>query len=234
MSSSRPSRNSTSVAGEPTRVRMDGTRAEPDASRPGGRVNGGSGGTSYERYKQQLHAFFNGDKPLPDHLKTMLATRPGAADHGFASDDDGDNDNPEAAASAAAEATPGRKGRAAKAKKADVDDAQRRRVVAGSAEDVVLADAIRKASSPREVQAAVDALLARGYPLPMDADVLGKALGHGDDAVLEKALQGLLALVTDGAFKGNPTLLKTRIKNVALMSSSSSVRTLCNDLTARL
>ena len=207
---------------------MDGTRAEPDASRPGGRVGGGNGGTSYERYKQQLHAFFNGDKPLPDHLKTMLATRPGAADHGFAADDDA------ADAAPAADPSAVRKGRAAKAKKPDADDAQRRRVVAGSAEDVVLADAIRKASSPREVQAAIDALLARGYPLPMDADVLGKALGHSDDGVLEKALEGLVALVAEGNFKGNPTLLKTRLKNVALLSSSSSVRSLCTDLTTRL
>jgi hypothetical protein len=229
MSSSRPSRTSTSVAGEPTRVRMDGTRAEPDASRPGGRVGGGNGGTSYERYKQQLHAFFNGDKPLPDHLKTMLATRPGAADHGFAEDEAADVD-----AAPVAEPNAARKGRAAKAKKPDVDEAQRRRVVAASAEDVVLADAIRKASSPREVQAAIDALLARGYPLPMDADVLGKALGHSDDGVLEKALAGLVSLVAEGGFKGNPTLLKTRVKNVALLSSSSSVRSLCNDLTARL
>jgi hypothetical protein len=209
---------------------MDGTRAEPDASRPGGRVGGGNGGTSYERYKQQLHAFFNGDKPLPEHLKTMLATRPGAADHGFASDDEAS----EAAEGAAEVAAPARKGRTAKAKKADNDDAQRRRVVAGSAEDIVLADAIRKASSPREVVAAVDALLARGYPLPLDADILGKALGHGDDSVLEKALAGLLSLTAEGGFKGNATLLKTRVKNVALMSSSSSVRALCADLNARL
>jgi hypothetical protein len=228
MSSSRPSRNPTSVAGDPARVRMDGTRAEPDASRPGGRVGGSNGGSSYERYKQQLHAFFNGDKPLPDHLKTMLATRPGAADHGFV------DDTPAEAETTAPDATADRKARATKAKKTAGDDTQRRRVVAGSAEDVVLADAIRKASSPREVQAAVDALLSRGYPLPMDADVLGKALGHSDDTVLEQALAGLVGLVSGGDFRGNPTLLKTRVKNVALLSSSPAVRSLCNDLTARL
>jgi hypothetical protein len=106
--------------------------------------------------------------------------------------------------------------------------------VAGSTEDLQLADAIRRASSPREVQGAVDALLSRGYPLPMDAEVLGKALGHSDDAVLEKALAALIALVGEGGFAGNATLLKTRVKNVALLSSSSSVRELCTTLTARL
>jgi hypothetical protein len=205
---------------------MDGTRAEPDANRPGGRTNGASG-TAYERYKQQLHAFFNGDKPLPDHLKTMLATRPGASEHGFVADE-------EAAAAPPAEPAVPRKGRG-KGQKADVaDEGARRRVVAGSTEDLQLADAIRRASSPREVQGAVDALLSRGYPLPMDAEVLGKALGHSDDAVLEKALAALIALVGEGGFAGNATLLKTRVKNVALLSSSSSVRELCTTLTARL
>jgi hypothetical protein len=212
-------------------VRTDGTRAEPDESRPGGRV-GGAGGTNYERYKQQLHAFFNGDKPLPDHLKTMLATRPGASAHGFAADEDSEAAEPSPPASPSP--SPGKKGRGRERQAEPVDEGSRRRVIAGAAEDVQLADAIRKASSPREVTLAIDALLARGYPLPMDADVLGKALGHADDAVLEKALTGLVALIGEGASPGNATLLKTRLKNVALLSSSSSVRDLCATLQARL
>ena len=64
--------------------------------------------------------------------------------------------------------------------------------------------------------------------------MLGKALGHKDDSVLEQALIGLTELINEGAFKGNPTLLKTRVKNVALLSSSSSVRDLCNELMAKL
>jgi hypothetical protein len=228
MSSSRPFRTTTSVAGEPSRVRMDGTRAEPDASRPGGRLQGGGSNTSYERYKQQLHAFFNGDKPLPDHLKTMLATRPGASEHGFA---EGEAEA-EVEAPAAEPAPKAKKGRGRA--RPEGDEGPRRRVVAANAEDIVLADAIRKASSPREVQGAVDALLGRGYPLPLDADVLGKALGHGDDAVLEKVLTALQSLVVDGGFKGNATLLKTRLKNVALLSSSTTVRELCAAVGGRL
>ena len=106
--------------------------------------------------------------------------------------------------------------------------------MAASADDLVLIEAIRKATSPREVKASVDALLARGQPLPKDAEVLGKALSHADDAVLEQALSGLKELIVEGSFKGNPTLLKTRLKNVALLSSSSLVRELCADVGARL
>src|SRR6185437_5375302 len=55
--------------GEPTRVRSDGTtgtaRDEDLPKRPAN--------TAYERYKQELHAFFNGDKPLPAHMKDMRA-----------------------------------------------------------------------------------------------------------------------------------------------------------------
>ncbi len=212
-------KSSRSVAGEPTRVRMDGTRAETSDDKPA--PSSRPTNSPYERYKQQLHAFFNGDKPLPDHLKDMLATRPGAGDHGFAEE--------EAAAAAAVEAK-----QAGAKKKAEKKEEPRRRVVAASAEDIVLADAIRKSTSPKEAQVAVDALLARGFPLPKDADVLGKALGHKDDSVLEQALIGLTELINEGAFKGNPTLLKTRVKNVALLSSSSSVRDLCNELMAKL
>jgi hypothetical protein len=207
-------------AGEPARVRMDGTTASPDANKPGGRT--GASNSSYERYKQQLHAFFNGDKPLPEHLKDMLSTRPGAGQHGFGDEvvDDGapkpDLDTLEAAP------------------KPQKKEEPRRRVVAATAEDIVLAEAIKKASSPKEAQIAVDALLARGFPLPKDADILGKALGHSDDGVLEKALAGLVALLDEGSFKGNGTLLKTRAKNVALLSSSSTVRGLCTELMSKL
>ncbi|MDP2343254.1 MAG: hypothetical protein Q8O67_20010 [Deltaproteobacteria bacterium] len=197
---------------------MDGTRAETSDDKPAAPARPSSN-SPYERYKQQLHAFFNGDKPLPDHLKDMLATRPGAGDHGFAEEE-------AAAAAAAAAAQP--------KKKAEKKEEPRRRVVAATTDDIVLADAIRKSTSPKEAQVAVDALLARGFPLPKDADVLGKALGHKEDNVLEQALTGLLELINEGAFKGNPTLLKTRVKNVALLSGSSSVRERCNDLMAKL
>jgi hypothetical protein len=200
---------------------MDGTRVETD-DRPAPSKPAAS---SYERYKQELHAFFNGDKPLPDHLRDMLATRPGASAHGFEADE----------SAAPVELKPSPKKASKKAKDAAVaDDGSRRRVVGVAVDDVVLIEAIRKATSPREIQSAVDALLARGLPLPKDAEILGKALSHADDAVLEQALSGLKELIVEGSFRGNPTLLKTRLKNAALLSSSAAVRDLCSDVTARL
>ena len=84
--------------GEPTRVRADGTSGS--AREVGGDdVPKRPANTAYERYKQELHAFFNGEKPLPEHLKDMLATRPGAAEHGL------QDAEAEAAASAGAATT---------------------------------------------------------------------------------------------------------------------------------
>jgi hypothetical protein len=219
MSNPRPPRGSST--GSPSRVRMDGTRVESD-DRPAPSKPAAS---SYERYKQELHAFFNGDKPLPDHLRDMLATRPGASAHGFETDEQ---------AAAAEPKTPTKKPPKKARDTVVADDGTRRRVVAAAVDDVVLIEAIRKASSPREVQTSVDALLARGLSLPKDAEILGKALSHADDAVLEQALAGLKELIVEGSFRGNPTLLKTRLKNVALLSSSGAVRTLCSDVTALL
>lgn len=210
---------------------MDGTRAEP------GEPSARPAASSYERYKQQLHAFFNGDKPLPENLRDMLATRPGASQHGFDEDEVAAADAAAAESAAAAAPKKPRKSSVTRSNRpasAD-DDASRRRVGAtSSADDLLLIEAIRKATSPREVQASVDALLAAGLPLPKDAEVLGKALAHADDSVLEQALSGLRDLVLEGAFRGNATLLKTRLKNVALLSSSSSVRELCTEVSGRL
>ncbi len=224
-----PRSSAGSSIGEPGRVRIDGTRAEPGAE-PAARP----AASSYERYKQQLHSFFNGDKPLPDSLRDMLATRPGASQHGFDEDEVAAADAAVAVAAAADAPKPKKKAITKTPRTAD-DESNRRLVGSNStADDLLLIEAIRKASSPREVQASVDALLARGLPLPKDAEVLGKALSHGDDGVLEQALAGLRDLVLEGAFKGNATLLKTRLKNVALLSGSSSVRDLCSEVSVRL
>ena len=212
---------STKSFNEPARVRMDGTRAEPTEERPG------KPNTSYERYKQQLQSFFNGDKPLPDHLKDLLATRPGAAEHGF--------EESEVPASAESEEprAPKKKG-GRKAGESPREDARRRVVATGLDDAIALAEAIRKASSPREVQAALDALKQRQLALPRDAEILGKALGSTNEGILEEALRALADMVGTGEWKGNATLLKTRLKNVALLAASSDVRSLCHDLQQRL
>jgi hypothetical protein len=200
-------------SGGPARVRMDGSVAPDTDDKPGARKPH----TAYDQYKEQLNAFFNGGQPLPENIRNLLATRPGAAEHGIVEDETA----PAPQVPKAAKKGPKRSART---------EETTRRVANSSGEDLMLADEIRKASSPREVKAAVDALLAKGFPLPRDADVLSKALGHSDDGVLAQALAGLLEVVRDGSFRGSATLLKTRVKNVALLTGSSGVRELCGEL----
>jgi hypothetical protein len=215
--------------GEPTRVRTDGrasSNAQEDVPRPR------PANTAYERYKQELHAFFNGEKPLPGHLKEMLATRPGAAEHGLA------EEVAEAEAEAAAEvqARTAETARAAAKKngKAQKDDEKKsRRVINGPSDEVLaIVEQIRRANSPREVEQAVDALRAKGAFLPKDAEVLSKALGHGNEDVLAEALRGLVDI--DKAQIKSPALLKTRVKNVLLLATTSEVKDLGQKLLARL
>ena len=172
--------------GEPTRVRTDGTVGSATAQSDGPKK---PASTAYERYKQELHAFFNGEKPLPDHLKDMLATRPGAADHGV-----------EAATSAGDEGMIAVESPKAKVEKAE-DKRAPRRVVNGPSDEVLaIVEQIRRANSPREVEAAVDALRAKGAALPKEADVLSKALGHGNEdepGVVEDAREKRVAARLD-------------------------------------
>lgn len=197
--------------GEPVRVRTDGSRTtttkDEDAPR------GPRSSTAYEKYKEQLHAFFSGQKPLPDHLKELLQTRPGASEHM--------EGVPEEAPAKPAPVAP-------KAKAAP--ERSTRRVVATGGDDVQsLVEAIRKATSPREVEGAIDALKAKGHDLPLDPEVLSKALGHSKEDVHAEALRGIKAALESGSMKAT-TLLKTRIHNVALLASSADVKQLCADL----
>lgn len=205
--------------GEPTRVRMDGrsgadsTNDELSRPRPAN--------TAYERYKQELQSFFNGGKPLPDHLKDLLATRPGAAEHGIPVDET---------------PAPVPEGNGAKnGKKAAVSrvDEKKRRVVAGPTDEVAeLVAQLGKATSPREVENAVNALRAKGAPLPRDPEILSKALGHGNEDVIAEALRGLIEI--DVARIKSASLLKTRVKNVLLLASTGEVRELGQQLLTRL
>jgi hypothetical protein len=209
--------------GEPTRVRTDGTAGSTkDGDLPKKPAN-----TAYERYKQELHAFFNGEKPLPSNLKDMLATRPGAAEHGLVEADAGEarSEGPERVKKPKRDAAD---------RPADKADKKVRRVVNGPTDDVLaIVEQIRRANSPREVTAAVDALRGKGVSLPKgDAEVLSKALSHGSDDVLAEALSGLVEL--DVAQIKSATLLKTRVRNVMLLAGTNEVKDLAGKMLARL
>lgn len=200
--------------------------------RTDGRATDGGGGndevprpkpasTAYERYKQELQSFFNGQRPLPDHLKDLLATRPGAAEHGLATE--------EAEAAPPVSAQHGAKDKKAPARAEE----RKRRVAAGPNDEVAeLVAQLGRATSPRDVENVVNQLRARGVPLPRDPEILSKALGHGDEGVIAEALRGLIEV--DLPRIKSPGLLKTRIKNVLLLASTSEVRELGQQLLARL
>lgn len=228
---------------DPVRVKTDGRAAsgssssqDPTEERLRARVQQNS---AYEKYKASLHEFFDGGKPLPDSLRAMLATRPGADEHigvteeERAEADAAEHDRADAAVSAGQK---GKKKKGGPAQKERGDETRRTRRLAptGGADYKGLVEAVRRSTSPREVEGAIDALKAAGYMLPPnDAELLSKALGHKDEAIICEALQGLLEVAAADGIK-SPRLLRTRIENVALMASSSECRELCAELKGKL
>lgn len=156
---------------DPARVKTDGTSSrdqDPHEERLRARVTKNS---AYDKYKASLHEFFDGGKPLPDNLRALLATRPGADTHLGVTEEE--RAEAEAEAKAAAEPAPTTK---TKKKKGPVqkdrgDEPRRTRHIAPAGGDDYkgLVESIRKASSPREVEGAIDALKAAGYVLPTTA-----------------------------------------------------------------
>ncbi len=229
------SRTSRGSLQEVTRVRTDGS-----STNSGGRrddleamvAKGAKKSSAYEKYKQQLHSFFDGDTPLPENLKEMLSTRPGAEDHGLA-DEEGEAPKAKSAPKRAPKKAADAKEKGARSKGArssQSDGTKRRRLVSGPGSDYQEhVDAMRRAQSPREVIAAIDALKGSKHPLPDDVELLSKALSHSDDAILEEALRGMIAAEIGPEAK-SAGLLKTRLKNVALVTGSSEVRSLCSDV----
>ncbi len=228
MAYSRASRGSLQ---EVTRVRMDGSSEKTnkrDDELEAMVAKRAKKSSAYEKYKQQLHSFFDGETALPENLRDILSTRPGAEEHGLVPAEP----EKEAPKKKAPKKSKGARARGQKSDQAD--GTKRRRMVAGPGSDYKeKVEAIRKANSPREVSAAIDALKEGNHALPEDIDVLSKALGHSDDAILEEALNGLLAVEVGPETKG-ANLLKTRLKNVALVTGSSDVRALCDDVQSAL
>ncbi len=212
-------RREVSTATLPDRVRMDGkTSAAPDEASLKARV---AKGTAYDKYKAQLHEFFDGKRELPQNLKDMLATRPGAEDFGF---EKVDEEPPPA---------PAAKGKSKKKKAAAAGPSSRRRIAGGGSKKAELEKALKAAVSPVQTEKAVNELRDAGFALPADFDVLSRVLSHPDDDVLREALQGLLGLV-DGPATKSKNLLKGRIQNVELTTGSSEVRDLCAQLKGAL
>ncbi len=224
---------------DPVRVKTDGTTTagskdqDPHEERLRARVKQN---TAYEKYKASLHEFFDGGKPLPDSLRAMLATRPGADAHLGVSDEERAEAEAAAAEANKEGAKKSKKKKSAPVQKERGEETRRaRRLAPTGGEDYKgLIGAIRRATSPREVEGAIDALKTAGYALPPnDGELLSKALGHKDEAVICEALRGLLDIAAAGLIT-SPRLLRTRIENVALLASSSECRELCGELKSKL
>lgn len=213
------SRERSSVT-DPQRVRMDGSKESGSAMpKPKG---GGRAGSSYEKYKQELHAFFDGKRELPENLKEMLSTRPGAQDHGFTPSEE----EPPVVEK------PKKKRRSKKNKAAQKPEG-RRRITARTDRKNTLVAVLKKASSPSAIEQAINQLTEAGYTIPHEEDLLSKALSHPSDDVLCQALTSLLELSEEETLKGD-SLLKTRLQNVRLVTSSREVERLCEALQEQL
>lgn len=188
--------------------------------------------SAYQKYKDQLHEFFDGKRELPEQMREMLATRPGAEEHGIV-EAEGDVDAKPAKKKKKKSDGDGKGEVASEPARVDANGKPRRRIAGRSDARALHIAALRESNSPREAEVAIDGMRAEGFSIPLEVDLLSKALGHKDEAVLTEALRGLtqigLTPETPGA-----KLLKGRIANVALVASSSEARDLCTELQAAL
>jgi hypothetical protein len=167
--------------------------------------------TSYEKYKASLHAFFDGKAPLPGHIRS-LAT--------------------DAVSESATTKTALVSISKSEAKKTEKEPAERslRRLSTPRAPSYdVFIEAIKRSTTPDEITRTINALFEADHQLPADEDILSKGLSHRDEEVVLHILQELKQLLTSQPAK-SPRLLKTRLENAALLTSSTQIKALCKSL----
>jgi hypothetical protein len=202
--------NRFSHTSEAKRSRTDGSNgsATPKA--------GVAQNTAYEKYKASLHAFFEGKAPIPEFIKQAA---PGHETEDKKSAEALKNLN---------EAKPAGKSD----KKTELRPSRRLSSSSSCGYDVFI-EAIKRSTTPDEITRTVGALLEAGMTLPLDEEILSKALSHRDESVVVDILQKLSDLIATQPSK-SPRLLKTRIENAALLASSSDIKELCLSLRAAI
>ena len=90
-------------------------------------------------------------------------------------------------------------------------------------------DAVRKATSPKDIQKAVDALLAE-QDLPREPDVLIKVLAHPRARGAEQALNKLLEYIEASGKPENARLFKTKLQTLKLTADDDDVSELCDKI----
>lgn len=97
----------------------------------------------------------------------------------------------------------------------------------------IFIEAIKRSTTPDEITRTIDALAEAGHELPEDEDILSKALSHRNDDTVWQILSKLQGLLSSKPSK-SPKLLKTRLENTALLTSSSQIRELCQSLRSNI
>jgi len=152
--------------------------------------------TSYERYKANLHAIFDGRAPMPAHIRDLSGVETQATEP-----------KPEIP-QAPVEPT--------------ASKAVRRRSV-GQNPYSIFVEALKRASTHEEMQRSVGALKEAGLSLPEDEDLLSKVLTHPDEGLVTEVLEKLEGLFAGHAPK-SPRLLLTRLEDAAFLCKPGATR----------
>lgn len=151
--------------------------------------------SSYERYKANLHAIFDGRAPMPAHIQGLVGAETPAPEPKA--------DVPQTPVEPAAKAI-------------------RRRSV-GQNPYSIFVEALKRASTHDEMQRSVNALKEAGLSLPADEDVLSKILTHPSEDLVSEVLDRLEALY-EGQAPKSPRLLLTRLEDAAFLCKPGATR----------
>lgn len=97
----------------------------------------------------------------------------------------------------------------------------------------IFMEAIKRSATPDEVTRTINALLESGHQIPQDEEILSKALIHRDESMVILMLKKLQELLHKQGSK-SPRLLKTRLENLLLISPTPEIKSLVQDLQAKL
>ena len=150
--------------------------------------------STYERYKANLHAIFDGRAPLPTHIREIADLREGIT-------------------AASDEATVEEE----KDEKIEAPVKNLRRLSPTQNNYSLFTEALKKASTHDEMRGAVSALKEANHPFPADEDLLSKALTYPDEGVVLEVLDQMEALLDSHPSK-NPRLLASRLEDAAFLS----------------
>lgn len=169
-------------------VRMDGKSASLDSELERLK-NRASEHSSYERYKANLHAIFEGRAPLPEHIREIAELREGT--------------------------TPATPEPVQVVEKAPVVASKSQRRLSPSQNPYGLfTEALKRASTPDEIRRAVDAFREAGHRFPADEELLSKAITYANDESVNDLLDQLEALLETQPSK-SPRLLASRLQDSA-------------------